>query len=65
MAKKGRIVRHTAEELGAMTSETDWAKSGFVTEAELEASIVADPDEAGMVIDWDAATIAMPQPRHI
>jgi uncharacterized protein (DUF4415 family) len=67
MAKKERIVRYTAEELRAKSergeTRSDWAKAAAMTDAEIEADIASDPDEAGMVIDWDSATIEMPQPK--
>ena len=36
-----------------------------MSDEELETSIAADPDEAGMVIDWDNATVEMPQPTAL
>ncbi len=33
------------------------------TPEEVEAQIAADPDEAGMVYDWDNATTEMPKPK--
>jgi hypothetical protein len=33
-----------------------------MTDAQIEAGIADDPDEAGMVMDWDNATIELPQP---
>lgn len=69
MQKKDDTVRYTAEELGAIRqrgeTRSDWAKAAALTNDEIEAQIAADPDEAGMVIDWGSATIAMPKPgRH-
>ncbi len=67
MARKERIVRYTAEELAAMRqrgeTHTDWAKAAAMTDEQLAASIEADPDEAGMVMDWDSVTVEMPQPK--
>ena len=67
MARKERIVKYTAKELAAKRSRgesrTDWAKAAAVTNEQLEASIAADPDEAGMVMDWDSATIELPKPK--
>jgi uncharacterized protein (DUF4415 family) len=67
MQKKGDIVRYTAEELAEMRkrgeTRSNWAKAAALTNEEIEAQIAADPDEAGMVIDWDSATIEMPQPK--
>ena len=49
MQKKGDLVRYTIEELQAMRrrgeSRTDWAKVKAMTGEELEASILADPDD--------------------
>jgi uncharacterized protein (DUF4415 family) len=67
MRKKDDTVRYTAEELAAMSrrgeTRSNWAKAAALTNEEIEAQIAADPDEAGMVIDWDSATIEMPQPK--
>ena len=69
MANREHIVRHTAEELAAKTkrgeTRSDWAKAAAMTDAEIEASIATDPDEAGMVMDWDSATVEMPQPKAV
>ena len=63
MAKKDDTRRYTADELAAMRrrgkSGTDWAKVNATTEAELEASIATDPDEAHEV-DWTQAALGMP-----
>jgi uncharacterized protein (DUF4415 family) len=65
MARKERIARYTAGELAAnrRASRTDWKKAAAVTKEELEASIAADRDEAGMVIDWDSVTVELPKPK--
>jgi uncharacterized protein (DUF4415 family) len=69
MAKKEPMVRYTAEELRAKSrrgeTRSDWAKAATMTAAQVEASIASDPDEAGMVIDWDSATVEMPQPKAV
>ena len=69
MAKKEVIVSYTAEELQAKRargeSKTDWAKAGAVTQAELEASIADDPDEANLVFDWSSASFEMPKPKAV
>jgi uncharacterized protein (DUF4415 family) len=69
MARKKRIVKYTDEELAELVkregSVTDWQKADAMTEAEIEASIAADADEADMVMDWENATIAMPQPKAV
>ena len=69
MQKKDDTVRFTAEELAGMRqrgeTRSDWTKAAALTNDEIEAQIAADPDEAGMVIDWDSATIEMPQPKAV
>jgi uncharacterized protein (DUF4415 family) len=69
MARRKGIVRYSSEELAAMRargeSRTDWARAAAMTEAELEASIAADPDEAGAITDWSRATIVMPEPKAV
>jgi uncharacterized protein (DUF4415 family) len=69
MAKKEHTFRYTAEELRAKSqrgeTRSDWAKAAAMTAAQVEASIASDPDEAGMVIDWDSATVEMPQPKAV
>jgi uncharacterized protein (DUF4415 family) len=69
MQKKDDTVRYTAEELADMSkrgeTHSDWAKAAALTNDEIEAQIAADPDEASMVIDWDSATIEMPQPKAV
>ncbi len=67
MQRTGRIVRYTAEELAEMRRRgetySDWERAGAVTREEIEAQIAADPDEAGMVVDWDSVTTVMPKPK--
>ena len=69
MERKGHTVKHTAEELEAMRqrgeSRSDWAKAAAMTSEEIEASVASDPDEADMVMDWENATIEMPQPKAV
>jgi uncharacterized protein (DUF4415 family) len=36
-----------------------------MTSDEIEASVAANPDEVGMVVDWDSATVEMPQPKAV
>ena len=49
MRKRGDIVSYTDSELKSMQrrglSRTDWKRVDAMTEAELEASIAADPDD--------------------
>lgn len=67
MQRSGRIVRYSAEELQEMRRRgetyTDWARQEALTHNEIEAQIAADPDEAGMVYDWENATTVMPRPK--
>ncbi len=63
MAKKGNIVRYTAEEAARLPSETNRELADLIVGDALEASIAADPDEAGMVIDWDNVIVGIPQPK--
>ncbi len=67
MAKKEHIVRHTDEELKAMQgrgeTKSDWAAAAAMTDAEVEAAIASDSDEASMRIDWTQASIELPRPK--
>ena len=67
MPKKGRIVRHTAEELAAQRARgetrSDGARARAMTPAEIKQDIASDPDEAGMVVDWDRVSIELPKPK--
>src|SRR6266851_6644438 len=67
MVRKERIVRHTAEELARMTkrgeTRSNWKKAAAMSDEQLEASIAADPDEAGMVMDWDSVTVELPKSK--
>lgn len=69
MSKRSDIVRYTGEELSARRrhgeTRTNWRKAASVTRAQLEKSIAADADEAGMTIDWDKATVEMPEPKVV
>ena len=67
MVKKNDTRRYTADELAAMRargeSRTDWAKVKATTEAEIEASVVADPDDAHAV-DWSRAVMGLPPAKQ-
>jgi uncharacterized protein (DUF4415 family) len=67
MAKRGRIARYTAEELAEKRrrgeTRSDWARAAALTSQEIEAQVAADPDEAGMVVDWDHLIIELPKPK--
>ena len=63
MAKKDDTRRYTVDELAAMRrrgeSRSDWAKVNTTTEAQLEAAIAADSDEAHEA-DWTRTALGMP-----
>ncbi|MFY9655868.1 MAG: BrnA antitoxin family protein [Methylocystis sp.] len=67
MAKKEHIVRVTADALRAKQArgedKSDWKRAAAMTEAEIEAAIADDPDEAEMVVDWSQASVELPQPK--
>ena len=67
MAKKERIVRFTDDELRAKQArgedKSDWKRAAAMTEAEIEAAVADDPDEAGMAVDWSQASVELPQPK--
>ena len=69
MARKEHIVKHTDEELRAMRArgedKSDWTGAAAMTEAEIEAGIAADPDEAGMQVNWAQASVELPQPKAV
>jgi uncharacterized protein (DUF4415 family) len=70
MPKKSNIVRYTSDEIRAMVangeSRTDWVKFSEMTEEELEASILADPDDIHEPVDWTKAVKGIPPPKdHI
>ncbi|EAT58030.1 BrnA antitoxin family protein [Chlorobium ferrooxidans] len=69
MEKNGRIVRYTDEELIAMQKrgedKSNWAAAAAMTDAEIEAAIADDPDEAGMVVDWSTTSVELPQPKAV
>lgn len=69
MAKPDSTVRYSRNEVDAMIargeSRTDWARAAAMSEADLEASIAADPDEAGMVFDWASATVTLPRAKAV
>ena len=64
MRKRGDIVSYTSEEVAEMRrrgeDRTDWERVKAMTEAELEASIAADPDDIHEELDWTKAIIGLP-----
>ena len=67
MPKKEHIVRYSAEELAEKRkrgeSRSDWGRVAAMTKEEIEADIASNPDEAGMVVDWDSVSIELPKPK--
>jgi uncharacterized protein (DUF4415 family) len=57
---------YTAEELAEQRkrgeTRSDWARAAAVTREEIEAQVAVDPDEAGMVVNWDSVPIELPKP---
>jgi uncharacterized protein (DUF4415 family) len=62
--KKSGIVRYSADRIAALrrkgASRTDWGKVDSMSEAALEASIAADPDDAKPPPDWTRAVKGLP-----
>ncbi len=59
--KSGRpTVNGTDEQMVEHLSETDWDRLRTLTDADVEAAIASDPDEAGMVVDWTAVKMSGP-----
>jgi uncharacterized protein (DUF4415 family) len=69
MARKAHIVRYTEKELNELVKKdgslSDWKKAASMTNAQIEAAIDDDPDEAGMIMDWENATVELPQPKAV
>jgi uncharacterized protein (DUF4415 family) len=67
--KKSSIARYTAEQLAEKRrrgeSRSNWRKAASTKRHALEKSIAADPDEAGMVVDWRNASVDLPQPKAV
>jgi uncharacterized protein (DUF4415 family) len=69
MARKAHIARYTEKELKELVKKdgscSDWKKAASMTNAQIEAAIADDPDEAGMIMDWENATVELPQPKAV
>jgi uncharacterized protein (DUF4415 family) len=69
MARKGFTGSSTAKTPEKLSkskgSRSDWAKANAMTRAAIEEDVAADPDEHGMEMDWENATIEMPQPKEV
>lgn len=68
MKKKADTVRYTKAELMAMrrtgASRTNWQKVDAMREADLEASIAADPDDVHETLDWTQAVKGIPERKQ-
>jgi uncharacterized protein (DUF4415 family) len=66
--KSGTIVRRSARQIEALRrrggSRTDWKKVDAMSEAGLEASIAADPDDVHEKLDWTKAVKTLPPPKQ-
>ena len=64
MKKKSGTVRYSADRIAALrrkgASRTDWAQVDSMSEATLEASIAADPDDVKETPDWTRAVKGLP-----
>lgn len=62
MKRSGNIVSYTSEEIKEMIARgedrSDWERANAMTDAEIEAAIASDPDEAGIVWnnEWKVGT---------
>ncbi|HBG04261.1 MAG: hypothetical protein A2075_13720 [Geobacteraceae bacterium GWC2_58_44] len=69
MPKKEHIVKYTDEELVKVVKEegtlSNWEKAAAMSEAEIEARVASDPDEAEMVMDWDNTTVELPPSKVV
>lgn len=67
MPKKKPIVRYSAEDLAAKRArgetQSDWARASAMTEEEIAKDIASDPDEAGMIVDWNSVSVKLPEPK--
>ena len=69
MARKRCITGYAESELAKLKEQdgtrSDWDRAASLTEAQIEARVASDPDEDDMVMDWDNATIELPQPKAV
>ena len=67
MAKKEHIVRYSVKDLASKReggqTRFDWARAAAMTEEEIESDIASDPNEAGMVVDWDTVSVKLPEAK--
>ena len=69
MKKKVHITRYTDSELTRTAEEegtlSDWGKAASLNDAEIDALVASDPDENDMEVDWENASIELPQPKAV
>ena len=67
MAKRAHIVRYSVEDLAGKRergeTRSDWSRAAAMTEKEIESDIASDPNEAGMVVDWDTVSVKLPEAK--
>ena len=69
MASEGTITRITRDEAKKRVAEgrslTDWERVDAMTDADIEAAITADSDEAGVEWDWPNASKGLPPRKEM
>ncbi len=69
MAKKETITRITLDEAKKLIADgpclTDWARVGALTDADIEAAIASDPEEAEIQWDWSNAFPGLPPRKEM
>ena len=58
-------VRDLTKKAARGEDRTDWTRASRMTRARIEKAVAEDPDEAGMVVEWDKARIAMPKAKAL
>lgn len=68
MSKVKHIVRSSADELAARIARgedrSDLARVRALTDAEVEAAVVDDPDDDASEIDWSRVTVTLPRNKQ-
>jgi uncharacterized protein (DUF4415 family) len=59
-AKRGRIVRVTAEEARRLPDRTDFAALDAMSDEDIAGAVAEDPDAAPLDIDWTKARLVLP-----
>jgi uncharacterized protein (DUF4415 family) len=58
-------MRDLAKRAARGEDRTDWTRASRMTRARIEKAVAGDPDEAGMIVEWDKARIAMPKAKAL